>query len=613
MTRHLEPAPQLPDQPADETTEHMLMLEALVEQPGQTCNLYQQDQERRALRLERVMLVAAPLAADLAIMPMERQQSALERIAERTPQPTGREAQPSPHFRVLLLTQVAVAPGTWVAARLIGALRPAAWHAPERPAWTQGWWLLAVPLADPAQKALQAASQLPSERRMALGTLVVSQEHSALDGNAASDQERGSDSVEWMEAREAARMVRHGQAAWRQFRRQRDTAQEGPREHLRMGKRHREEAEQRAAWRVLEGVSPQQLSERGLGAFAEAEHLLRQVPLRFQQYLGELLLNDERVLCFIERPRLRVRRGVLGLGAQYLSEGLLLCTDRQVLWLRDVAAPDATLIPWGYRARSCPVERLAGVQVVCPGQANVVLGLAASSWARLVVQSAAAGGVALLVIEFPESALSALEQAAALLTRFLPFPSGSLQALADRRVRRLPSVAAWQPNAEERDLLLQLGGMTPLEARERLERALAEAVAPGEPLLAQAMAPALAEYRGGPRLLAVTPERLLFGHLEEDRSRKGRAAEPRTTLTPVPLAEVAAVQLRHSLWGCAFEVLVPAASGQAAPPVVPFNSPGIVPFRAIYTRTRLLLAQPYAGVPARQVGQAAPGRKERQA
>lgn len=609
MTGHLDSAPQPQDQPADDVTERTFTLDVFVEQPGQTCNLYQQDRERRALRLEGVLSVAAPLAADLAIFPLERQRSALDRIGERTSQSTTGEADHSPHFRVLLLTRVAVAPGTWVSAHLIGAIRLASWHTPERPSFTQGWWLLAVPLADPTQEALQTASQLPPERRLALGTLVVSQDYSALDGKAASNQKAGSDAVEWGEASEAARIVRHGQALWRQAQRQRDTAQEGPREHLRLGKRQQEAGEQRAAWRVLEGVSPRQLRELGLGAFAEAEHLLLLVPPRFQQYLGELLLDDERVLYFIERPRLRVRRGVLGLGAQYLSEGLLLCTDRQVLWLRDVAAPDATLIPWGYRARSCPVERLARVQIVRPGQADAALGLTAAPWARLVIQSAAADGVASLVIEFPESALPALEQAAALLERFLPFPAGSLQALADRRVRRLPSVAAWQPTAEERDLLLQLGGLTPVEARERLERALAEAVATGEPVLAKAVAPALAEYRGGPRLLAISPERLLFGQTEEGRSRKGQGAEPQVTLTSVPLVQVAAVQLRHSLLGCAFEVVVPAVSGQKAPPVVPFNSPGIVPFRAIYTRTRLLLAHPYQGVSARQVAQEPPHEK----
>lgn len=60
----------------------------------------------------------------------------------------------------------------------------------------------------------------------------------------------------------------------------------------------------------------------------------------------------------------------------------------------------------------------------------------------------------------------------------------------------------------------------------------------------------------------------------------------------VPLARVAAVQFRRSLFGCRFEVLVPAPDGQVAQPAVPFNSPGVVPFRAIYTRTRLLLAGP---------------------
>jgi hypothetical protein len=603
MTDHLESAPHPQEQPPAEPAERALVLEVLVEQPGQTCNLYQHDRERRALRLERVIMVETPLPADLAALPLGDQRSALDRIGERAPQTAAGGAGPIPRFPVFLLSSVAVAPGTWVTARLIGAVRDATRHAAESSSFTQGWWLLAVPQADTAQAAFHTISQLPPERRVSLAAAVLHQERSTLDGGAALNQQTSGEALEWVEADESARVVRQAQVAWRHAQRQSGTREGGPREHLRLGKRQQEGVEHRAAWKALEGVSAQQLRERGIGAFAEAEHLLRLVPQRFQQYLEELLLEDERVLCFIERPRLRVRRGVLGLGAQYLSEGLLLCTDRQVLWLRDVAAPDATLIPWGYRARSCPVERLTGVQVVLPGEANAALGLAASSWVRLVIQSAAAGGISSLVIEFPESTLPALQEAVTLLARFLPFPSGSLQALADRRVRRLPNVSVWQPRAEERDLLLQLGGMTPVEVRERLERALREALSPGEVVLAQAVAPALAEYRGGPRLLAVTPERLFFGQTEEGRPRKGLGTEPHTTLTSVPLAQVAAVQLRHSLLGCGFEVVIPTTSNQKAPSFVPFNSPGIVPFRAIFTRTRLLLSHPYQGVPTRRTVQ----------
>ena len=578
-----------PTQEQRQPPEAELLLEVVVEQPGTTCNLYEADQERSGLRLERVLSVEPVQPADRARALLEAPRNALDRFSEQVQGTRSEAAGQAPSLPVLLLTRAAVAPGVWVAARLIGALRVKDLNTSAAEQVAHGWTLLAVPLADPEQEALQQVVQLAPAQRDALAAQALSQTHTdALPALPPAGAER----VEWMEAPEAAHLMRQARATWRQMQRQQAAqakAGGGPREHLRLGRRSAEEQEQRVAWRALAGISIEQLRKQGLGAYAEAEHLLRFVPQRFQQYLGELLLDDERVLCFIERPRLRKRRGLLGLGARYLHEGLLLCTDRQVLWLRDVATPDATLVAWGYIARSCPVEHLAGAQIIPASQSSQTLQVEATPWARLVIQSAAAEGITPLVIEFPASALLALQQAVDLLERFLPHPRGSLQALADRRVRRLPSVLAWEPRAEERELLLQLGGMTPPAARERLQAALAEALHPGEQVLAQAVAPALVGYPGGPRLLAVTRERLFFGQTEE--ARRG-AHQPRITMTPVPLEQVAAVQLRHSLLGCAFEVGVPEAAGQVTRHVVPFNSPAIVPFRAIYTRTRLLIAGP---------------------
>jgi inorganic pyrophosphatase len=565
-----------------------LILEVLVEQPGAPCNLYQYDRERRALVLERVLQVETPRPADLARYPLERPQSALERIGAPIHSDHTAGTDQAPAVPVLLLSRVAIAPGTWVSARLIGALRIAS-HQDET--LTQGWTLLAVPVVDASQERIITSTHIEAGRRARLAASVVDQEF--LDKDAAPGT--AGETVEWLEAPEAARLVRQARATWRQVQRASQTqtaAAGGPREHLRFGKRQQEEHEQRITWRAIAGVTLQQIREQGLGAYAEAEHLLRFVPQRFQQYLEELLLDDERVLCFIERPRLRVSRGLLGLGARYLNDGLLLCTDRQVLWLRDVAAPDATLVPWGNVARSCPVERLAGVHLVPHGQADSTLGLAASPWVRLVVQSEARQGTVSLVVEFPIQAQPALQQAVSLLERFLPLPRGSLQAAADRRVRRLPEVSVWQPHADEQEWLLHLGGLVPPEARERLEAALKQALHPGEQVLAQAMAPALPEYPGGPRVLALTRERLLFGQIANAPRRKRESAQASPTMQSVPLERIAAVQFRRSLFGCLFEVLVPVPDGQIRASAVPFNSPGVVPFRAIYTRTRLLLAGP---------------------
>jgi inorganic pyrophosphatase len=594
------PTDQLSQESQHASTTRLLTLEVIVERPGASYNLYQYDRERRALRLERVLQVEPTRPADLARYPLERPQSALERIGAPIRNDHTAGADEAPAVPVLLLSTLAVAPGTWVSARLIGAVRAVS-HQDDL--LMGGWTLLAVPAADASQEQLTTSAQIEADRRGYLAAFVAEQER--LDDGAALETAR--EPVEWLEAPEAARLVRQARASWKQIQRQQEqhAASHGPREHLRFGK-GQEEPVQRVAWRAIEGVTLQQIREQGLGAYAEAEHLLRFVPQRFQQYLEELLLDDERVLCFIERPRLRLSRGLLGLGARYLHEGLLLCTDRQVLWLRDVAAPDATLVPWGYVARSCPVERLAGVSLVPGGQANSALGLAASPWVRLVIQSAAVQGTASLVMEFPTTALPALQQAVVLLERFLPLPRGSLQAVADRRVRRLPEVSVWQPHADEQEWLRQLGGIVPAEARGHLEAALKRALHPGEQVLAQAMAPALSDYPGGPRLLALTRERLLFGQTADVPRRKRDDAKTPTTMQSVPLERIAAVQFSRSLFGCLFEVLVPEPDGQLAQPFVPFNSPGVVPFRAIYTRTRLLLAGPLLGNAPRQKANTVP-------
>lgn len=573
-----------PSEPQDASPAHAFILDVVVTQPGATCNVYQHDRERGALRLEQVLQVDVARPADLARYPLEHQQSALERIGKQ--EHTTPSADEAPSLPVLLVRSAAVAPGAWVSARLIGALRVSSSSAEPL---LEGWTLVAVPVADASQQSIATCAQLPEESRTRLAAMLASQER----WENGTEVPSSSDTAEWMEASQAARYVRQARATWRQMQRQRQAtpAPTGPREHLRFGKREAE-PEQRVAWRAIEGISLQKIRAYGLGAYAEAEHLLRFVPQRFQQYLGEVLFDDERVLCFIERPRLRISRGLLGLRARHLHEGLLLCTDRQVLWLRDVAAPDAAMVPWGYVARSCPVERLAGVHLVPPGQGNSTLGLTTAPWARLVVRSAAAQGTAALVIEFPEIALPALQQAATLLEQFLPRPGGSLQAVVDRRVRRVPEVSAWQPRADEQEWLRQLGGLVPSEARRRLEEALRRALHPQEQVLAQALAPALAGYAGGPRVLALTRERLLFGQTEDTPSSRRGNSEPPTTMNPVPLEQVAAVQLQRSLLGCMFEVVMPAFDGRAHQPCIPFNSPGVVPFRAIYHRTRLLLAGP---------------------
>lgn len=118
-----------------------------------------------------------------------------------------------------------------------------------------------------------------------------------------------------------------------------------------------------AAWKAQPGERP-----RDGSAYAEAhtwaERMVGSLPFRFQRYVEDELLGEERILFFVERPPFRppgARWGVLR--RQRLSEGLLIVTDRQLLFMEDALPPDMTMVHWGYIARTTAVERIQGAQL----------------------------------------------------------------------------------------------------------------------------------------------------------------------------------------------------------------------------------------------------------
>jgi hypothetical protein len=118
-----------------------------------------------------------------------------------------------------------------------------------------------------------------------------------------------------------------------------------------------------AAWKAEPGERP-----RDGSAYAEAhtwaERMVGSLPFRFQRYVEDELLGEERILFFVERPPFRppgARWGVLR--RQRLSEGLLIVTDRQLLFMEDALPPDITMVHWGYIARTTAVERIQGAEL----------------------------------------------------------------------------------------------------------------------------------------------------------------------------------------------------------------------------------------------------------
>ncbi len=116
------------------------------------------------------------------------------------------------------------------------------------------------------------------------------------------------------------------------------------------------------AWRPPEGMSSESL-RRG-GVYSEAERSLDRLPARFLRGLEGLLDPAERLHLSIERPW-RSDAGLLGRVGDIRDQrsGLLLLTDRQILWFLDHSNPNSYLFDWGVDVDMLPVEQVTGVRV----------------------------------------------------------------------------------------------------------------------------------------------------------------------------------------------------------------------------------------------------------
>jgi hypothetical protein len=124
----------------------------------------------------------------------------------------------------------------------------------------------------------------------------------------------------------------------------------------------------RQSGRVLGGRAWQpSVSDPGERRFttphSRSEYRLERLPPRFIRGLEGLLDTDERILYAIERPPDAIATGRFGLarrGAERRA-GLLLLTDRQLIWMIDHMPPDRYLFDWGVDARLIALEALRGV------------------------------------------------------------------------------------------------------------------------------------------------------------------------------------------------------------------------------------------------------------
>ncbi len=541
-----------------------MLIEVQVREPQRDTSVYTWDAERNGLRQTGVYRAKPDLPADLAVF----------------------HAGGQLELPVLLLQRVSAAPGTYVQARLLGALSPGQPRRADGAPPAQGWVFIAAAAIDASLSAYTSLDTLPPAQ------LAVLQAY--LRDQAREKQGEQSLAIEKCDAEAAARLIRETRLFAKREQRALPRGKAWP---------GREDEERPVAWRAIEGLSASLrlalqrdalLAQSEDAPHAQAEQLIRFVPQRFQHALAKLLLDDERLLAFVERPLLRHRAGLLGVQTWRSNEGLFLLTDRQALWLRDFLAPGSTFVEGGYIARMVPLERLQSVAVLPPGRAPGEfagrLEANDSPYQRLVLAAASAAGTEIIAIEFPVKAEveKALAQIAAMLRSFLPLEDGRV----DHRVRRLPVVEIWMPQGAEAERLAGLGGFIPAPIAGRLEQRLAESVKDsGEEVLVSALVPALEDFKSPARLVALTHQGLIV----VDHGVVGRRATsgPTEQVSRHELTSITSAQLRYSLLGSGLSLFVPQEDGRTQQVSLPFNSPAIAWFLPLFTRLRLLLSGPY--------------------
>lgn len=547
-----------PQRPSDAAKEPIL-IDVVVRQPQRDCPIYAWDHERSSLRLVGYAHAMPGLPADLAAYSLEGD---LE-------------------LPVLLLGAFSNPPGTRVQARLLGAYSCVSEVSAMNGAPIQGWIGVAAVQADIAYASSNTLEQISPDQQTALLAYTRKQ----------SGEMQPQSEIIVHSAEETARVLREARVLIK--RTQRASAR-------RKNWGGSEVEEKPVAWRAVEGLSAALrlevqrnalLAQDEQAPHAQAEQLIRFVPQRFQHALTSLLLDDERLLAFVERPLLRHRTGLLGLQQWRSNEGLFLLTDRQALWLRDFLAPGNSFLEGGYIARSLPLERLRSVAILPPGTAPDELAsrldVQNSPYHRMIVESESAAGSELLAIEFPANAEveKALARIAAMLRAFLPQSDGE----HDLRLRRLPFVEMWLPQGAEAEQLAGLGGIVSPSTAHLLEQQLAEAVKEsGAEVLVSALVPALEEFKTPARLIALTHHALL---VIDDREKGPRTAHGQ--LHRYELSAITSVQLRYSLLGSGLSLFLPQVGGNTQQVSLPFHSPAIAWFLPLFSRLRLLLSGPY--------------------
>jgi hypothetical protein len=311
-----------------QATQHPHVATAYIVEPGGPANRYSWDAAERSLEFDGVVAPEQLRGADLARLPMipprqrtqeERQRPVWAQLIEPAGNPES-SASLGPSLLAFLLSRVPHPPNTRLQVRLLGAVyagvpKAASGTADAPAAYDDlfSWIAIAVPLLDGMLAGVTVMEALPDAQleqlRQALTTMLPS---------AGNDL----DTLAWLDAKEIAAWYRDARRYLRLARRtEHDAAREMRSERLfarpepaplasrgRLAARMAEESgSPEPGWRETTPLSPAEVRARGMAAFAEAEHLLRWLPTRFERYVAELVLPDEEILFFTELPALTVR------------------------------------------------------------------------------------------------------------------------------------------------------------------------------------------------------------------------------------------------------------------------------------------------------------------
>lgn len=279
-----------------------LSFDILVEQPHSDTNEYAYDESAHAMRLERVMRVAAPAFADRGVV-------------ANSVTPRGEP------LRAWLVCDIPNSPHARVEAHVVGALEYPHGELSEQV-------IIAIPAVDPRYAHVRSFNTLPGPHRAALQRMLE-------------------ESARWLDANTAEEVIHLARQ------RARLAQVEG---HARAGKR--------PAWEMGSDYNYVEHISRETTLHTQAEAALFTVPYRFQQYLRLCLTPTERILYWVHRPRMTINR-IARLGGRRAREGLLVLTDQQCLWMVDpVTATVSVEGGYGYIARPIPVELIVDAKVI---------------------------------------------------------------------------------------------------------------------------------------------------------------------------------------------------------------------------------------------------------